>query len=261
MKRPTRHSSNLERIFQHSGQARERVELLRRRADTVEAAARNQLRHRMAAILETELHDVDEAIATIRPVLDDTPDDVEVLRTLARLYHSKGAAAEHLEILERLLLLAGSDRDRINLLRAIAGLLQGPARPAHRGAGTLAGDSQAGSQRSRRVGRDGAPAGRSPTWLCVSRRPKPWSPSTGRRVMDRALARILRVFIDLAEDARARAGYRARLAEIEESKLGDKQAALQHLGRRDSRWDLRSRSGPVARQLRTARAGFRGSTM
>jgi hypothetical protein len=90
---------NLERIFQQSGQARERIDLLRRRADMVGGTARNQLRHRMAAILETELHDGDEAIATIRPVLDDTPDDVGVLRTLARLYHSKGAAAEHLEIL------------------------------------------------------------------------------------------------------------------------------------------------------------------
>jgi len=40
------------------------------------------------------------------------------------------------------------------------------------------------------------------------------------------LARVLRVFIELAEDAGARAGYRARLAEIEENKLGDKQAAL-----------------------------------
>ncbi len=217
---------NLERIFQQSGQARERVELLRRRADMVEAAARNQLRHRMAAILETELHDVDEAIATIRPVLDDTPDDVEVLRTLARLYHSKGAAAEHLEILERLLLLAVADRDRINLLRVIAGLLQGPlgrrteALERWREILKLAPKEADALAEMERLLDDPDLALRfaaadtlEPIYRAAGDGPR--------------LARVLRVFIALAEDSRARAGYRARLAEIEESKLGDKQAALQ----------------------------------
>jgi len=216
---------NLERIFQESGQARERVELLRRRAGMVDAVARNQLRHRKAAILEVELHDVDEAIATIRPVLDDTPDDVEALKTLARLYHSKGAAAEHLEILERLLLLAVADRDRIDLLRSIAGLLQGPlarrteALERWREILRLApGEADALAEMERllddsdMVLRFAAAETLEPIYRAAG---------DGAR-----LARVLRVFIDLAEDARARAGYRARLAEIEESKLGDRQAAL-----------------------------------
>lgn len=217
---------SLERIFQQAGQARERVELLRRRADAVDAVARNQLRHRMAAILETELHDVDEAIATVSPVLDDTPDDVEALKTLARLYHSKGAAAEHLEILERLLLLAGSDRERIDLLRAIAGLLQGPlgrrteALERWREILRLApGEADALAEMERLLDdadvalRFAAAETLEPIYRAAGDGPR--------------LARVLRVFIDLAEDARARAGYRAHLAEIEESKLGDKQAALQ----------------------------------
>ena len=217
---------SLERIFQQAGQARERVELLRRRADAVDAVARNQLRHRMAAILETELHDVDEAIATVSPVLDDTPDDVEALKTLARLYHSKGAAAEHLEILERLLLLAGSDRERIDLLRAIAGLLQGPlgrrteALERWRRFFRLApGEADALAEMERLLDdadvalRFAAAETLEPIYRAAGDGPR--------------LARVLRVFIDLAEDARARAGYRAHLAEIEESKLGDKQAALQ----------------------------------
>jgi tetratricopeptide (TPR) repeat protein len=216
---------NLERIFQQSGQARERIELLRRRADMVEGTARNQLRHRMVAILETELHDGDEAIATIRPVLDDTPDDVDALRTLARLYHSKGAAAEHLEILERLLLLTASDRERIDLLRPIAGLLQGPL---HRRTEALErwreilklapGEADALAEMEHLLDdsdmalRFAAAETLEPIYRAAGDGPR--------------LARILRVFIDLAEDARARAGYRARLAEIEESKLGDRQAAL-----------------------------------
>ena len=216
---------NLERIFQQSGQARERIDLLRRRADMVGGTARNQLRHRMAAILETELHDGDEAIATIRPVLDDTPDDVGALRTLARLYHSKGAAAEHIEILERLLVLTVSDRDRIDLLRPIAGLLQGPlgrrteALERWREILKLApGEADALAEMERLLDdsdmalRFAAADTLEPIYRAAGDGPR--------------LARVLRVFIDLAEDARARAGYRARLAEIEESKLGDKTAAL-----------------------------------
>ena len=216
---------NLERIFQESGQARERVELLRRRADTVEAPARNRLRHRMVAILEVELHDVDEAIATIRPVLDDTPDEAEALKTLARLYHSKGAAAEHLEILERLLLLAGSDRERIDLLRPIAGLLQGPlgrraeALERWREILKLAPSEADALAEMERVLDDADMALRFAAAETLE--PIYRAAGDGQR-----LARVLRVFIDLAEDARARAGYRARLAEIQESKLGDKQAAL-----------------------------------
>jgi len=216
---------NLERIFQQSGQARERVELLRRRADTVEGAARNQLRCRTAAILETELRDGDEAIATIRPVLDDAPDDVDVLRTLARLYQSKGAAAEHLEILERLLVLAVSDQDRVDLLRPIAGLLQGPlgrrTEALERWREILrlsAHEADALAEMEHLLDdpdvalRFAAAETLEPIYRAAGDGPR--------------LARILRVFIELAEDARARASYRARLAEIEESKLGDAQAAL-----------------------------------
>ena len=216
---------NLERIFQQSGQARERVELLRRRADMVETAARNQLRCRIAAILETELHDLDEAIATIRPVLDDTPEDEGILRTLARLYQSKGAAVEHLEILERLLVLAITDQDRVELLRPIAGLLQGPlARRAEalerwREILRLSADEADALAEMERLLDDPDMALR----FAAAETLEPIYRAAGDGPR---LARVLRVFVSLAEDARARAGYRARLAEIEESKLGDKQAAL-----------------------------------
>jgi len=216
---------NLERIFQESGQARERVELLRRRADAVAAEARNRLRFRMASILETELHDADEAIATLRPVLDDTPDDVEVLRTLARLYHSKGAAAEHIEILERLLMLATSDRDRVDLLRPIAGLLQGPlgrrseALERWREILKLVPSEADALAEMERVLDDPDMALRFAAAETLE--PIYRAAGDGQR-----LARVLRVFIDLAGDARARAGYRASLAEIQERKLGDKPAAL-----------------------------------
>jgi tetratricopeptide (TPR) repeat protein len=216
---------NLERIFQQSGQARERVELLHRRAEMVEAAVRNQLRQRMATILETELHDVDEAIATIRPVLDDNPDDVGVLRTLARLYQNKGAAAEHLEILERLLVLADTDRDRIDLLRPIAGLLQGPlgrrteALERWREILKLAPHEADALAEMERMLDDSDISLR----FAAAETLEPIYQASGDGPR---LARILRVFIELAEDAGARASYRARLADIEENKLNDKQAAL-----------------------------------
>ncbi len=217
--------ANLERIFEKSGQARERVELLRRRADTSEPALRSQLRHRMAAILEKELGDAEEAIATVRPVLDDSPNDMQALQTLARLYQAKAASAEYLEILERLLNLAEEPRDKVEGLRAIAKLVQSqmnrPAEALEHWQEILKlapGEPEALAEMERLLDdadlslRFQAAETLEPVYRQANDGPK--------------LARVLRIFVDLAGDARARAGYRARLADIEETKLGDKKAAL-----------------------------------
>jgi tetratricopeptide (TPR) repeat protein len=216
---------NLDRIFQKTNQARERVELLKRRLDHLEAGARRQLRFLIASILELELGDLDEAVSTIRPILDDLPEDRDALTTLARLHQVQGAAVDHLEILERIYMLAGSDAERVDLLRQIAGLLQGPlARQAEaldkwreilRLSPT---DPGAMAQMERLLSSDD-----------VSLRfaaAETLEPIYAKASDHKRLASILRIFIELAEDGHTRANYRVRLAGIEENQLGDKKAAF-----------------------------------
>ncbi len=215
----------LERIYQKTGRARERVELLKRRVEWVAPERRRELRQRMASILETELADLDEAISTVRPILDEAPEDAEALKTLARMYETKGAAAEHLEILERLLVLAPDAGERIERLRQIALILQGPlGRPSEAmerwreilrlvptDAGALAEMERLLAAEDVTL-RYAAAETLAPIYEAAS---------DGAR-----MARVLSIFIALDEDGRARAGHRSRLAHIQEKLLGDKQAAF-----------------------------------
>ncbi|HEY5284256.1 MAG TPA: hypothetical protein VIM14_15805, partial [Polyangia bacterium] len=216
---------HLDRIFQKTHAARERVGLLKRRLDHLDTNARRTMRFLIATILEKELTDLDEAVVAIRPVLDDLPDDREALTTLARLYQIQGVAVEHLEILERLLLLAASDPERVDLLRQIAGLLQGPlGRPAEaldrwrEILRLVPKDPGAMAEMERLLGSEDLSLRFS-----AAETLEPIYAKSGDHAH---LAGILRIFIDLAEDGHARATYRARLAGIEEVQLGDKKAAF-----------------------------------
>jgi len=62
-----------------------------------DATTRRELRFRIAAILERELGDIDEAISAVTAILDETDDDRGALEALGRLYQKKGATAERLE--------------------------------------------------------------------------------------------------------------------------------------------------------------------
>ena len=216
---------NLDRIFQKTNQARERVELLKRRLDHLDADARRTMRFLIATILEKDLSDLEEAVAVIRPILDDLPEDREALTTLARLYQIQGVPVEHLEILERLLLLASSDAERIDHLRQIAGLLHGPldrhaeALDRWREILRLAPkDPAAMAEMERLLGSDD-----SSLRFSAAETLEPIYTKAGDY---EHLAGILRIFIELADDGHARATYRARLAGIEEIQLGDKKAAF-----------------------------------
>jgi tetratricopeptide (TPR) repeat protein len=216
---------NLDRIFQKTQQARERVELLKRRLEHLDAGARRALRFLIATILETELSDLDEAVGSVRPILDDHHEDRQALTTLARLYQIQGAAADHLDMLERLLVAAADDAERIELLRQIAGLLQGPlgrqaeALDKWREILRLSPkDSAAMAEMERLLASDDE----SLRFVAA----ETLEPIYAKAQDHARLAGILRVFIDLADDGNARATYRARLAGIEEVQLGDKKAAF-----------------------------------
>lgn len=218
-------ASNLDRIFQSTNRHRERVELLKRRLDQVDAAGRRKLRFLIAGILEERLSDLDEAVATVRPVLDDYPEDRETLTTLARLYQAQGAAVDQLEVLDRLCQLSGSDKERIDLLRQIAALLQGPlgrqpeALDKWREILRLApGDAMAMAELERMLGGEDLSLR-----FAAAETLEPIYTKAGDYAR---LAGILRIFVALAEDGHTRANFRARLAGIEENQLGDKKAAF-----------------------------------
>ena len=216
---------NLDRIFQKTGQTRERVGLLKQRLEHLEADRRRTLRFQIAEILEEQLHDLDEAVAAIRPILDDFPEDREALTALSRLFQLQGAAVEHLDVLERLLQIAPNDFERIELTRRIAGLLQGPLvrradaldrwREILRLAPT---DAGAMAEMEKLLSSDD-----SSLRFAAAETLEPIYVKAGDYAR---LAGILRIFVELADDGHTRASYRQRLAGIEEVQLGDKKAAF-----------------------------------
>ena len=217
---------NLDRMFVNAGKAEERVRLLKRRLERVEGVERRDMRFLLATIAEKELGDLDEAVAAIRPILDDSPEDREALSALMRLYQTQGAHVEHLEILERLLLLAGSDAERVERLRQIAALLQGPLeRPAE--------SLDRIKEILRLAPKDAASVADLERMLAGDDMSLRFAAAeTLEPIYVEArdytrLAGILRILIDLSEDGHSRALFRARLAGIEEDKLGDKKAAFQ----------------------------------
>jgi tetratricopeptide (TPR) repeat protein len=222
----TKAFDNLDRIFQKTKQPRERVELLKRRLDHVDGDTRRAMRFLIATVLEKELSDLDEAVAMIRPILDEMPDDREALSTLARLYQIQGVPVEHLEILERLLVLAVNDGERIEFLRQIAGLLHGPL-------GRHAEALDKWREILRLAPKDTAAMAELERLLTsddVSLRfaaAETLEPIYAKAGDHARLAGILRIFIELADDGHTRATYRSRLAGIEENQLGDKKAAFQ----------------------------------
>jgi tetratricopeptide (TPR) repeat protein len=217
---------NLDRMFMQAGQARERVELLKHRLDRLDNSERRTMRFLIASIEEKELADLNEAVTSLRPILDVFPEDNETLTTLARLYQSRGAHVEHLEILDRLLQLASNDFERVDRLRQIAALLQGPlGRPAE------ALDRLRDILRL--VPKDAASVTDIERMLAADDNNLRYAAAEALEPLYveahdyTRLAGILRILIELSEDGHTRAAYRMRLAGIEEDKLGDKKAAFQ----------------------------------
>jgi tetratricopeptide (TPR) repeat protein len=217
----------LDRIFEAGSQHRQRVEILRKRIDMAgDASARQELWRRVAGLLERDVGDVDEAIAACVSILDENPQDDQALETLARLYEQQGRHRQRLEILERrLALVDGRPADRVALLRQIAGLLEGPlgdpadalgrwrevleAAPADR-------DALAALERFLAPGTDGG------LRLAAAQALEPIYESNGRFA---ELAAVVRVYVEAQTDARARLEQLMRLASLEESRLGDHEAA------------------------------------
>ncbi len=218
----------LDRIFEAGANHRQRVEILRKRIDMAgDAAARQELWRSVASLLENDVGDVDEAIAACVAILDENPEDDRALETLARLYEQQGRHRDRLEIVERRLALRKpKDAERIGLGKQIARLLEGPL-----------GDRSGALERWREV-LARAP-GDADALTAIERFLEPTADGTLRlaaaQILEplyekggrwRELAAIVRIYVEAQTDARARLGELMRLAALEETRLGDPEAAL-----------------------------------
>ena len=222
--------SELERLYETLGKHRERVEVMRKRLEaSPDPAARQEVRFRMAVILERELSDVDEAISTVLSILDESADNTSALEMLSSLYERKGAVSERLEVLERQLQLASGNEARTELLRGMASLLEGPLkRPAEaleRWREVLDLFPDDGTALSRVE----AMLGAGPTALGLAAA-EVLEPIYEQRGEWKKLAGLVELTIKADEDARDRMAHRVRLAKLEEEKLGDPRAALSSYG-------------------------------
>ena len=229
----------LERIFERAGQARPRIEILRRRIDLAQdVAVRQALWRQIAGLLERDLQDPEEAIAANLAILDESPEDLGALDTLARLYEQQGRHADRSEILERRLALSkreGATRQdlatRVDVLRKIAELSGGPlGHPADalgrwREILTIApGDPGALAALERMLSASVGPALR----LSAAEALETLYESAGRFA---ELAGVLQIYVESETDPRARLGSLVRLAFLQEVRLRYPEAAFRTYGR------------------------------
>jgi tetratricopeptide (TPR) repeat protein len=260
---------SLERIFEAGANHRQRVEMLRRRIDLAQdAGARQELWRRVASLLERDVGDVDEAIAACVSILDENPEDVTALETLARLYEKQGRHRDRLGILERRLALverAGGAADaaaHADVLRQIAGLYEGPlGDPAsalqHWREILAISAADAGAMEA--LERFLQPGVDTALRVAAAQALEPIYDAEGRWP---ELADVVQVYVEAQDDPRARVAELSRLAALQETRLRDAEAAFRSYGLaiRDaisdsslpSLLDAYERLGAVARRAEVA---------
>lgn len=115
----------LERVLRRASRWDELIVLLDEKADAAHAAgdAEAELKARREAAQFQAEHGTDRkaTVSRFEQVRALCPDDVEVVRTLERLYSADGAASEtYLNILSELARLVSSDKERLTLLRRLS---------------------------------------------------------------------------------------------------------------------------------------------
>ncbi len=217
----------LDRIFAAGAQHRQRVEILKRRIELAgDAGARQELWRQITDLLERDVGDLEEAIAACVSILDEQPEDDQALERLAGLYEHQGRHRDRLDVVERRLALRPpQDPERLPLLRQIATLLEGPLGD---GAGALErwrevlerapGDAEAIAAIERFL----APGTDAALRLTAAQVLEPIY-EKGRRYPE--LAGIVRIYVEAQTDPHARVVELTRLAGLEETRLGDPEAA------------------------------------
>ena len=159
-------------------------------------------------------------------ILDENPEDDQALGTLARLYEQQGRHRDRLEIVERRLALRKpKDAERLDLLKQIAKLLEGPLGDAT-GAGALAEVLERAPPTGKRWRRWNVSWRPAPTPACAWPPRRCWRPIYERAVVTPSWPGSS---ASTRPDPmpRARLGELMRLAALEEKRLGDTEGALQ----------------------------------
>ncbi|MBA3820140.1 MAG: hypothetical protein H0X17_14695, partial [Deltaproteobacteria bacterium] len=122
---------SLERLYRTSvaagttADSRELASTIERKIElTTDVTARQELRHAAAAIYETELGDIYQAIGQLTAVLDDDASDQRALAELDRIYHKQKIWPELLDMVDRRALLAVNAQDRADLAFRAAQLVE-----------------------------------------------------------------------------------------------------------------------------------------
>ncbi|HEU0029409.1 MAG TPA: tetratricopeptide repeat protein [Kofleriaceae bacterium] len=105
--------------------ARELANTLERKIElTTDVAPRQELRHAVAQVYETQLSDIYQAIGQLTAVLDDDAGEAGALAELDRIYGKEKLWPELLDIIDRRALLATAPEDRANLAYRAAHLVE-----------------------------------------------------------------------------------------------------------------------------------------
>ncbi len=106
----------LDRLYRAEGEDAELAGVLMRKIELAsDRDARRSLYFEAARVYDEQLNDVYEAMAQLRAVLDESPDDPDALSALGTLYEREAMWPELLEVLDRHAELAADAQDRANL--------------------------------------------------------------------------------------------------------------------------------------------------
>ncbi|MCD6497835.1 MAG: tetratricopeptide repeat protein [Deltaproteobacteria bacterium] len=114
----------LERLYFRAERWNDLVGILRRRADVmIEPEQRRALWARIAMLYEEALDDMDEAVQAWTSLLDAVPDDIEAIRSLARLFEQTKRWRDLYDMLDRELALTEDVPSRVALMFRIGKIL------------------------------------------------------------------------------------------------------------------------------------------
>ena len=214
----------LERLYQQGGAVAELSDIIRRRVELASDPSDKKLNLvRLARLAERDLANPQEAVSAWLEVLDFMPEDVESLDELARLYRAGARHADLLEILERRLLISREPRERLALTFELGALLS-----VHLGR-----DAEALEHYADVLSHDGGHPGAlariegmlededlrlraADVLLPLYEKQGEWA----------KLAGLLVRVADAVGDPRSRLRHLRRVAEIRETRLGDRAGAL-----------------------------------
>jgi tetratricopeptide (TPR) repeat protein len=114
----------LETLYTETGDVPGLVKILRMQVGWAAGDERKQLLYRIAGLEEKSLGDTDGAVATLRGILENDPQEREAIDALERIFEAGAQHRQRIEILRKRIDLAGDAGARQELWRRVASLLE-----------------------------------------------------------------------------------------------------------------------------------------